>query len=234
MKKFALCAAVAAVMLSSGEKAVASVFDNDNYDSSELTIRPVLSLDITCPGDIKAGDIFKVDALNSGAGLSFGAVVDVSLWHNLYLESGLKFYYHTVKVNDKLLDIPDTELPDNINPVSASIREFGITIPVLAGYHFDFDNLSLHVFTGPEFSIGLSGKSHASYTSGGTDLSASESIYDDFRRGDIAWVIGAGIQYNRAMLTLSAHPGLVNWTKVDDCSLNRTNVSIGVSYAFNL
>ena len=86
MKKFTICAAIAAMTLLSGSKASASVFEaNDN----SLAIRPVLSLDVTCPGDTKIDDIAKLEEFKSGAGLSFGAVADVPLWMNMYLETGL-------------------------------------------------------------------------------------------------------------------------------------------------
>ncbi len=101
MKKFTICAVLAAAAMLSGAKASASVFEaNDN----SLSIRPVLSLDITCPGDTKIDDLLKLDAFKSGAGLSFGAVVDVPVWMNMYLESGLKFYYHTAKYNKDFFD----------------------------------------------------------------------------------------------------------------------------------
>ena len=114
------------------------------------------------------------------------------------------------------------------------MREFGFTIPLLVGYHFDFDPVRVHVFTGPEFSVGLSGKGHMKYTIGNHDVSESGSMYDGYRRGDVAWVIGAGVQFGRAMVTLSAHPGMVNWTKIDNKKLDRTTVSLGVGYFFNL
>lgn len=229
MKKFTICAVLAAAAMLSGAKASASVFEaNDN----SLSIRPVLSLDITCPGDTKIDDLLKLDAFKSGAGLSFGAVVDVPVWMNMYLESGLKFYYHTAKYNKDFFDIAFDD--DDLKPSSGSIREFGVSIPVLVGYHFDFDPVRLHVFTGPEFNIGFSGKEHLNYTVGNHKVSESESIYDGLRRGDVAWVIGAGVQYGRAMFTLSAHPGMVNWTKIDNKKLDRTTVSLGVGYFFNL
>lgn len=229
MKKFTICAAIAAMTLLSGSKASASVFEaNDN----SLAIRPVLSLDVTCPGDTKIDDLAKLEEFKSGAGLSFGAVADVPLWMNMYLETGLKFYYHTVKINDKVFDYAGSG--DDLTPVSGSMREFGFTIPLLVGYHFDFDPVRVHVFTGPEFSVGLSGKGHMKYTIGNHDVSESGSMYDDYRRGDVAWVIGAGVQFGRAMVTLSAHPGMVNWTKIDNKKLDRTTVSLGVGYFFNL
>ncbi len=229
MKKFTICAVLAAAAMLSGAKASASVFEaNDN----SLSIRPVLSLDITCPGDTKIYDLLKLEELKSGAGLSFGAVVDVPIWMNMYLESGLKFYYHTAKYNKDFFDIAYDD--DDLKPSSGSIREFGVSIPVLVGYHFDFDPVRLHVFTGPEFNIGFSGKEHLNYTVSNHKVSESESIYDDLRRGDVAWVIGAGVQYERAMFTISAHPGMVNWSKVNGNHLNRTNVDLGISYFFNL
>ena len=60
MKKFTICAAIAAMTLLSGSKASASVFEaNDN----SLAIRPVLSLDVTCPGDTKIDDMLGNDGI---------------------------------------------------------------------------------------------------------------------------------------------------------------------------
>lgn len=242
MKKFILGAAMA-VIAATGITAQAqnSVFESDD---NTMIVRPIISLDVTCPTDVSLIDgLLKSNLLDPGAGLSFGADLQIPLWKNLYLRPGAQFYYHTAKFSKEILNQMEAE--DGLTPVSGSVREFGLSIPIVVGYHFDLDPVKLHFFTGPEFNIGFSGKVHAGYRSNGVKLNSSESMYDELRRGDVAWVVGAGVEYDRFYVSLSAKPGMVNWVKDDiiygtsanenyKLKMKKTNVSIAVGYNFSL
>lgn len=243
MKKIFLFAALALAAFCPKTQAQSSTSVVDDGQNS-LIIRPVIGLDITCPSDINAMDnVAKINAYDPGAGLRFGADISFPVWKNLYIQPGAQFYYHTVKANKDLL--ANMDFGDEAAPVSQSIREFGLSIPVMVGYYFNLDVVKLHVFTGPEFNLGFSGKAHSTFQVGNQKMSNSESIYDFFRRGDVAWVLGLGVEFQRYYFSISARPGMVNWlkdsavldeelNKVGDVKMKRTNVSFTFGYNFSL
>lgn len=93
----------------------------------------------------------KFNNLNTGAGFDVGVVYQLPLVKKFYIEPGLMFYY-TGMSND---------LPVEVNGLDfdASVRNFGIAIPVNAGYNFNLlPNLSLSAFTGPRFNFNVTAK----------------------------------------------------------------------------
>lgn len=228
MKKLFIAALMATATLT------AAAGDIFNSGDNRMDFGARLSVDATVPSDIKykiPSGSFNYDLYNTGAGFSLGGIMRVPLVYNLYLEPGVTFYYHTVKLDMNAANRFDNVVPEDIT--GASVREFGLSIPVLLGYHFDFSDLRLHVFTGPEFSLGIVGKTHVSAKMSDMNLGGSESCYDDFRRGDVAWRTGVGVEYLRTyQFSISAAPGLVNWSKTG--SMHRTNVSFTLGYNFSL
>lgn len=217
------CAAVTA-------SAQSEIFDSGN---NKIYFGARLSLDITCPTSVSAKNIHtSYDVFNPGAGLNFGGVANIPVYANLYFEPGVMFYYHTAKVKDDFLLAEDLTGEDSFE--SLSLREFGMQVPLMIGYHFDFNPVKVLIFTGPEFSVGFSGKSHYTSHVNGIKMSGSESMYDDFNRGDVAWRFGAGVNYDAYHFSVSAARSLTNWTKADGLSLHRTNVSITLGYNFSL
>lgn len=211
--------------------AQSEIFDSGN---NKIYFGARLSLDVTCPTDVSVKDAHaSFDVFNPGVGFNIGGVANIPVYANLYFEPGVMLYYHTAKVKEDFLNLEDNIAGED-EFESLSLREFGMQVPLMIGYHFDFKPVKVLVFTGPEFTIGFSGKEHYTSHVGGIKMSGSESMYDDFSRGDVAWRFGAGVNYDAYHFSVSAARGLTNWSKADGLSLHRTNVSITLGYNFSL
>jgi hypothetical protein len=199
------------------------------------------SLDVTCPSDVKVGNYgLSLDMLNNGVGFSVGAIYNVPVYYNLYFEPGVNIYRHNAKYNLNGLNSFD----DSYDKVT--LGEWGFEIPLMFGYHFDFSDLRLSVFTGPEFRIGLSGKTHYTTYINNVKMKGSESMYGDdgaYNRADVSWRLGVGLTYDRYYFAVSGGLGLTNWlndvesfdgdtTGGAKLSMHRNTVSVSIGYNF--
>ena len=184
--------------------------------------------EITCPGDITYGGI-GLDAFKNGGGIEFGAIYNVPVVANFYVEPGLKLYYNTYSANQSFMgDSYDDDMFDDV-----SMRKFGMRIPVMAGYHFDFtDNVKVSVFTGPELEVGFSAKEHVKAGS----YSVSESVYGengDLNRVDLSWGVGAGVTYRKLYIGVSGTVGMLNMLN-DGGGMkfheNRASITLGYNF----
>ncbi len=183
--------------------------------------------EITCPGKITAGSV-GLDAYKNGGGIEFGGIYNIPVVANFYVEPGLKLYYNSYALKDIMIEALD---PTGIIE-SASTRKFGMRIPVMAGYHFDFSkDLRVSVFTGPEFEVGFTAKEHIK----GLDASESYSIYGDdggMKRFDMLWGFGAGVTYQHLYFGVSGGIGLINMLSDSDASFHENRVTFSVGYNF--
>lgn len=180
------------------------------------------SIDVTVPGDLTSGKV-AADVFSSGGGFSAGAVYNAPLNRHFYIEPGAQLYYKATCIDGDLLP----------NGMSGSFREFGLRIPVMVGYRFYFEKCNLAIFAGPEFTIGISGREHASYKSGSTKASESVNMYDDgFNRFDIPIRIGAGVNYKKWFYNLSFAIGTCNLCSEEGLSWRNNLMSFGVGYNF--
>lgn len=149
------------------------------------------SYELACPGDVSfPGSTTKMDLLNNSSGFNAGVIYNLPLWKNLYFEPGVAIYYNTWAI-DKLTISDGLEQ----TPTSASVRQWGVRIPINVGYHFDFTpEINVSVFTGPEVNLSFKGNVHM-----GVDKYnvTSPAFGDDgyFNRSDIKWRIGAGVTF---------------------------------------
>lgn len=177
--------------------------------------------EVTAPGKLSSENV-SVDMYKAGGGVEFGGIYNLPVVANLYIEPGLKFFYNTYSVDKKLLD--DGE--------SLSIRKFGMRIPVMAGYHFDFtDDIKVSVFTGPELEIGFSAKAHAKED----NIEVSESAYGkdgNLNRVDLLWGIGAGISYQHYYFGVSGGIGMLNMSSMDNTKFHENRVTFSLGYNF--
>lgn len=230
MKKTLILMAAAAISLSAA--AQSSIFCSDD-NHRFFGVRA--SLDISTPSDIKVDDAHtKLDALNPGAGFSIGAIYNLPVIANFYVEPGVSLYYHTSKVEKDLLK-------DNAGGINdytgASLREFGLSIPVQLGYHFDFQPVRVNVFTGPVFNIGLKGRWHVSDKSGDIDMNGSTGAYGEnggLNRADVAWRFGAGVTLSeRYVIALHGDVAMTNALHdTPGISMHRNQVAITLGYNF--
>jgi hypothetical protein len=197
------------------------------------------SLDVTCPTNVSAsGTGISYDMFKNGVGFSVGAIYNVPVYYNLYFEPGLNIYRHNAKYNDTYVGLSDY--------TKVTLGEWGFEIPMIFGYHFDFSDIKLSVFTGPEFRVGLSGKTHYTTYLENVKMKGSESMYGDdgaFNRADVSWRLGVGLTYDRYYFAVSGALGMCNWlndvsdvdfstTSSSKLSMHRNTVSVSIGYNF--
>lgn len=170
--------------------------------------------EIVCPGDISNSGV-SVDAFSVGGGVEFGGIYYAPIKAGFYIEPGLKLYYNQYSFNDDVVGL------------DASVRKFGMRIPVMLGYRFGLtNNIGLHLFTGPEFEIGFTAKEHSE--------GYSESLYGDggMNRFDALWGIGAGISYKHFFYSVSGSIGMCNMLSDSDAKFHENRVTFSIGYNF--
>lgn len=214
-----------------GVSAQSTIFNNpDNHAYFGIRVAG----EVTCPGSMSDGPI-SMGVFNNGGGVEFGGIYNIPVVANFYVEPGLKLFYNTYSVKKEWVDVYDDILQysgvaGSVNGISE--RKFGMRIPVMAGYHFDFtDELRLHVFTGPELEVGFSAQEHIS----GKGINGSTNVYGDggsMNRVDALWGMGVGLAYNHFYFGVSGSLGMCNMTKDSDVEYHENRVSFSIGYNF--
>ncbi len=219
MKKYLLAAlALGAIAISgSAQNPVVNNPANKGYFGVRV------AADITCPGKITYEHV-GVDAYKNGGGIEFGGIYNAPIVANLFIEPGLKFYYDTYSAKKDLLES---------NSQSLTMKKFGMRIPVMVGYHFDFtSDTKVSIFTGPELEIGFSAKECLKENS----VSISESVYGEdggMNRADLSWAFGAGVTFNKFYIGVSGTVGMLNMLKDGDGMKfheNRAAITLGYNF----
>ena len=197
-----------------------------------------VAYELACPSDVKLTDVMKADAYRNGSGLSFGAVYHMPVFFNFYFEPGVNLYYNTYSVNKQMVnDMIDTDPAfDGLQIDGASVRMWGLRVPILGGYKFNLlPGLGVSVFTGPEFDLGLSAKTHVEVGKFG----ASENAYGDkgaFNRTDIKWNFGVGVHLGSHIFgAVSGAVGICDQARDDragDYKMRSNRFDITVGYNF--
>lgn len=223
MKKFivSLVAATLAGISMSAQNPVVNNPENKGYFGLRL------SADITCPGKVTADNI-GLSAFKNGGGIEFGGIYNIPVAANFYIEPGVKLFYDSYSLKKEWLEV----IQDDIILNSASINKFGIRIPVMFGYHFDFTkDFKLSIFTGPELEMGITSKEHIK----GHNIDISESQYGkdgDMNRVNFLWCFGAGITYQHVYFGITGGVGLSNMLKDSYSKFHESRVTIGLGYNF--
>lgn len=183
--------------------------------------------EVTCPGNVSVDNI-GLSVFKNGGGVELGGIYNIPVVANFYIEPGLKFYYNTYSFKDDFVDA----IEDDIIYNSASLRKFGMRIPVVAGYHFDFTNyIKVSVFTGPELEIGFSAKEYIK----GHNIEMSESVYGEYggmKRVNLLWGIGAGISYQHFYFGVNGGIGMLNMLSDSDEKFHENRVTFSLGYNF--
>ena len=203
-----------------------TVFDNPN-NKSYVGIRA--SLDIPCPGDIKYEGI-GISSFKNGAGIDLGFIANFPVVANFYIEPGLNFYYNACGLQDNAYNDIDLSLLDH-----ASMREWGMRIPVSLGSHFDFTHdVSVAVFTGPELEVGFANDIYLTTKkiSGVEEHLAYSNYSQGLRRVNCSWTFGVGCNVLRNYyIGVTGAVGMVDLDK-SDASWKKDRVSITLGYNF--
>lgn len=183
--------------------------------------------DVTCPGKLST-DYVGIDMFKNGGGVEFGGIYNIPIVANFYIEPGVNFLYNTYSIKKEFVEAFQEDIVRGM-----SIKKFDVSIPVMAGYHFDFTNdVQLAVFTGPELDIALSGKIHAY----GHNIDVSESLYDDdeggMKRVNVLWGIGAGISYKHLFFGIKGGIGMVNMINYSSAKFHENRVTFSLGYNF--
>lgn len=185
------------------------------------------ALDVTCPGDYTVNNV-SVSMYDNGVGFELGGIYNVPVKANLYIEPGLKFYYDTYSLKADIVE----DLGSSTRVNALDIKKFGMRIPVMAGYHFDFtDDFKLSIFTGPELEIGLSAKEYAKVK----NLEVSNNLYGedgDMNRVNLLWGFGAGITYQHFYFGINGGIGLTNVCNDSELKFHENLVTFSVGYNF--
>lgn len=223
MKKYLLAAAIGAMSLMPA--LAQDVLFNNPANKAYFGIR--VAPEITCPGKLTADNI-GISAFKNGGGIEFGGIYNVPVVANFYIEPGLKLYYNTYSLKDDFVG----SLEDDMIFEKVSFKKFGMRIPVMAGYHFDFTNdIKVSVFTGPELEIGFSGKEYIK----GHNIDMSGSLYGDdggMKRVDLLWGVGAGITYRKFYFGVSGGIGMLNMCDDSDIKFHENRVTFSLGYNF--
>ena len=225
MKKF-LLSGVAFLLGISAANAQDAIFDNPD-NRAYFGVR--LGIDIACPTKVTQPVEFeghfiemKTKAFKTGGGFSIGGIYNRPIFYNFYVEPGLNFYYNAYNFNNNWY-----------GETKGSIRKFGMRIPVMLGYHFDFtDDIKVYVFTGPELEIGFTAKQHTK-----TDnISSYYNVYSKegyMQRADVLWDFGAGVSYQKYYVGISGGIGMCNMSKnAHGVSFHENRASITFGYNF--
>lgn len=207
-----------------GSYAQSSVFNNPS-NKSYFGVRA--SLDMTMPGSLKIEDkddkeVISTKPYGTGAGFGLGVIYNLPIVANLYFEPGIDFYYNTVsiKTGDNF-DLDPEE--DGLKYDNRSIRKFGMRVPLVFGYHFDFsDDVNLAVFTGPVLNVGFSADYYVKGSYEGYEFKETGSLYkvedDDYdtsyNRFNLDWRIGAGVNFSKFYVGVSGDLGMLNNLKL--------------------
>lgn len=218
MKKSVLALALAAL----GAFTVSA----QDYSSNSPYFGVRASLDISAPSS-DPGNLYK-----NGVGFSVGAIYNYPVGGNFYFEPGASLYYNTWGFSEGSKIINDVKLWD------VSFRNFGLEIPLMFGYHFDFTpTTNLAVFTGPTLRIGFVNDMHYKAEGDGYELSDYQGMYGDngmYNRFDCAWKFGVGINFSQYYIGVSGQIGMINLyqdeVQADHFRMNTVNFTLGYNF----
>lgn len=190
------------------------------------------------------------------AGFSVGAVYDIPVVANFYFEPGLYLFYNTfgtVHLEDYSYTLTDAEGNESelhkLYQVDGTLRNFGFRVPLNFGYHFDFsDELSLHVFTGPQVNLGLVARYHQNEViTPGDEVVKSTSVNafgtGGFKHIDLQWNFGLGLTWQRYYMSVGGSVGITHMKSASviqagpyaidlrrDIRRNLFNISVGYNF----
>lgn len=217
--------AIAGIFSASAQSRVFNNPNNKGYFGLRGTI------DGTVPGKFSEKDFddhltISHKVFGAGAGLSVGAIYNLPVYANLYFEPGMSIYYNAMSIKKSQID----DLIDDLDEMGLelknhSVRKWGMKIPVVFGYHFDFTkDFNIAVFTGPVMDIGFSMDAYIKAEYKDVEIKTTPSLYtvddsaneDNFNRFNVDWRIGVGANYKNFFWSLSGDIRLTNEYHVAD------------------
>ncbi len=234
MKKLLLTAMLALATVA-GASAQSTIFNNPDNEPY-FGVRAMYNL--KCPGKMKIDDAGKYQVLGKGSGFGIGVIYNVPMFANLYIEPGLTFYYNTESIKPGMMAaIVDSE-GEPYDVKHASMRKFGMRIPLMFGYHFDFTpDIKVSVYTGPELDLGFSNDQYMTVDFPDGQAHAAPSAYGDnaiiaMHRWNCNWKFGAGISYDNYYLGIGGGIGVFNMSDIDYTTMYENYFEVSLGYNF--
>lgn len=165
-----------------------------------------LSVEGVFPTRLKSGEnSFKL--FHNGIGFSIGAVSDISLGSDLFVEPGLSFFYTKYKYD---LTIMDDSFNQEVDP---PLTKMGLQLPVMIGYQAHFtDRVGIRLYLGPQIRYAFAGKVGIKDPELRKE-NESLLLWDSNRRFELSWKAGIGVPIDNFMISVEADFGLTNITK---------------------
>jgi len=152
-------------------------------------------------------------------GFHLGGIVNIPIMDMISVEPGLQ-------ISTKGYKRKDGDYKEKLNLVY-------LECPVLGKFTYEIGSVSLIGITGPVFGIGLSGKYKTEYDGDKDKETVNWGTDDDeFRRPEVSFLIGAGIEMNSFQFTISYNMGLTNICNESNNGYRIKNRVIGLSAAY--
>ncbi len=186
------------------------------------------ALDVNFPGKWHTSGN-SVDMYRHGFGGTVGALYNIYLGHDFYIEPGLSLFYDTFSHTGIYIDMSS-------GLIKPKVYKTGIRVPVVAGYSFDItERFIMSVYTGPEVSYVFSGGIRGKYmNSNNDDLGEILNPYGKNglnRRFDCAWKVGLAFPTDYVTFMIDASFGITDICK-NDISMRENRLSIGLAHYF--
>lgn len=221
MKK--ICMAMAFILSAFASATSQNTVFNNPDNSAYFGIRG--GVDITCPGNVSIQNI-SADIFKNGGGFELGGIYNIPIKANFYIEPGLKLYYNTYSVRKEVLK-------KMAGVQRLTINKFGMRVPVMAGYHFDFtEDVKVSVFTGPELEIGLAAEGEIIGTQNYNEAAGMYGKERGLNRVNLLWSLGAGISYQHYYFGIAGHLGMLNMYNGEKFKFHENRVTFSLGYNF--
>lgn len=193
-------------------------------ENSRLTWGVKAKVDVEIPGKWKNDDV-SLTMYRPGYGFTAGAVCNIDLGSNVYLESGLTLFYEDYSYKDLVI----TNESGGAVQKDPGLYKLGFRIPVVVGSVFPInERAGFSIFTGPVLSYAFAGKIDID-SDVDSDLDGL-GLFRGQRRFDCAWKIGVGCPIDNYMISLEAEFGITDLLKAKDMSFRENRVSLGFTY----
>ena len=195
-------------------------------ENSRLTWGVKAKVDVEIPGKWK-NDGVSLTTYRPGYGFTAGAVCNIDLGSNVYLEPGLTLFYEDYSYKDLIIMNESGEAVQK----DPGLYKLGFRIPVVVGSVFPInERAGFSIFTGPVLSYAFAGKIDID-SDVDSDLDGLD-LFRGQRRFDCAWKIGVGCPIDNYMISLEAEFGITDLLKAKDMSFRENRVLLGFTYYF--
>lgn len=189
-------------------------------------------------GDFKKTFSESTD-LNSKVGFNIGAIVDIPVWKELYVQPGL--FFTTKGAKSKFAESNEEDGETFKYEEKGTFNAMYLEIPILLSYRFNLnENIKWHINFGPYIALGIGGKAKFENTENEEKEEAdffgkSEDSFG-FNRFDAGLSFGTGLSFKHYYIGLQYELGLTNAANKDywgeKTSIKMNNLAISLGYNF--